>query len=198
MTRPKQPTLTPFEVTTLLTELRTTHPRVAAVAYLMAYCGLRLNEARLATWGWLQDLEHEAATIHIPDDKTKTRWPRTLPLPQPLRAYLLTLKTLQNLSPPLTPPDSWPIVLNRWGTPPSKRYIQTVMKWASREALGRSIRCHTLRHTFATNLLHVSNLRIVQTALGHRSIRSTQVYTHPQLTDVRAAMIAATAQEPQP
>lgn len=198
MTRPKQPTLTPSEVLRLLDELRTTHPRVAAVAYLMAYCGLRLNEARVATWGWFHDLEHDAATIHIPDDQTKTRWPRTLPVPRPLRTYLLTLKTVQHLTPPVTPPDSWPLVLNRWGAPPSKRYIQTVMKWASREALGRSVRCHTLRHTFATNLLQVSNLRVVQTALGHRSIRSTQVYTHPQLNDVREAMTALLAKETNP
>jgi site-specific recombinase XerD len=37
-------------------------------------------------------------------------------------------------------------------------------------------------------LLRVSDIRLVQLALGHRSIQSTQVYTHPSLTDLAAAL----------
>ena len=38
---------------------------------------------------------------------------------------------------------------------------------------------HTLRHTFATDLYReTKNLRLVQKALGHASVATTQIYTH--------------------
>jgi len=58
------------------------------------------------------------------------------------------------------------------------------------EAAGirKDAHVHTLRHTYATHLLEAGiNLRIIQENLGHRSARSTQIYTH--LTpEVRAAL----------
>ena len=69
------------------------------------------------------------------------------------------------------------------------RSVQIIIAIASKKAIGRVISPHVLRHTFASRLLKVSNIRVVQQLLGHTRLGSTMIYTHPSQDD-RAAAIA--------
>ena len=66
------------------------------------------------------------------------------------------------------------------GKPLSPRYVQAmVRRYADKAGIQKRVHPHTLRHTFATDLLRtVKNVRIVQKALGHANLSTTQIYTH--------------------
>ena len=53
-----------------------------------------------------------------------------------------------------------------------------------------------LRHTFATRLLKASNMRVVQEALGHKSIQTTQIYTHVTSDDLTRAVNSLSTHPP--
>jgi len=70
----------------------------------------------------------------------------------------------------------------------STRQVERIVAALSKEAIGRKIHPHLLRHTFATNMMRVADIRIVQEILGHTNIASTQIYLHPNNVDLKQAV----------
>jgi site-specific recombinase XerD len=78
-------------------------------------------------------------------------------------------------------PQSWLFPSSRKSGKPLSRDTVGLIVENARRAAGITGRVypHLLRHAFATHLLEQgTNLRVIQKLLGHRSLRSTEIYTH--------------------
>lgn len=78
-----------------------------------------------------------------------------------------------------------PLFLNSRSSGPDNirltpRSIQSIIsRCAMLAGLSKKVTPHTLRHTYATDLLsHGADLRSVQELLGHKNVSTTQIYTH--------------------
>lgn len=96
--------------------------------------------------------------------------------------------------------DSWKPLFIRFDCEPSdendgekmrmthSRIYHFVQKYAKQAYIVNPISPHSLRHSFATNLLNNgASLREIQIMLGHKSIMTTQIYTHVTKPKLREA-----------
>lgn len=82
-----------------------------------------------------------------------------------------------------------PVFTNKFGTRLTTRSVARMLEKHLKETgLDQRTSPHTLRHSFATHLLdRGADIRSVQELLGHKSLVTTQIYTHISTANLRAA-----------
>ncbi len=155
------------EVKRALSAVREAHFRTALATIYS--CGLRLGEVCVLQVGHVHGSLEQ---LRVSDGKGGVD--RVVPLPG--RALELLREHYRRTRPPLP----W-VFADRAGTGHLVRAtLQKVFKAAVRESgVNPAASVHTLRHSYATNLVLAGiPLPVVQKWLGHRSLRTTAVYTH--------------------
>jgi site-specific recombinase XerD len=162
------------EVKAILKNIRVLRHRSCLT--LIYSCGLRLHEATSLR---VEQVDSKRMLIHI--QKAKGGSDRYVPLPKSTLNILRDhYKTHRN--PLLVFPAPGRGEANESTSTKAlpDTSIQTVFKKSLREVgIKKNASVHTLRHSYATHLLEEgTDIRIIQEYLGHKSIRTTMVYTH--------------------
>jgi len=175
---PRQPkklpvVLSPGEVERLLAAVRDYQLRVLLMTTYAA--GLRLSEVIHLQ---VSDIDSQRMVIRVRQGKgQKDRYVMlSAKLLTELRRYWQGQRPTQWLFPSCNPQQP----IKPWR-------VQRVCCKAGREAgLTKPVNVRCLRHSFATHLLEAgTNIRVIQTLLGHSSVRTTQVYTSVSAQTVR-------------
>jgi len=164
-----------------------TAPKDRLLVLLCLEAGLRIGEASQLLQTTLYRNGQPLELITLPPEICKRSRPRAIPtsnrlkeaIQQALDHYWLTLPCA--LSPYAFPrPNSTTHLTTR-------QLYNTIIKLGAIH-LNMHLNPHLLRHTFATNLMRLCDIRTVQVLLGHKHISSTQIYTHPNSVDLKAAI----------
>lgn len=161
--RPGHPRPVPVEV--VAAALASPDRRLARTTALMAYGGLRCGEVSRLTAG---GIDWSAGVLWIDGKGGRGR---VAALVDPMRPYLASLDGAPADTPVFARADGRP------GPASPARISQLMSEHLTGCAGGVRTTAHQLRHTFAGELLARSgDLELVQQALGHSSIATTQVY----------------------
>jgi integrase/recombinase XerC len=161
--------------------------RDRAILETMYSAGLRVSEVVGLNDG---DLDYAEAIARI---RGKGRRERLAPLGkfalQALRAYT-PLRVLASKEPR---GRQSPVFVNRFGTRLTVRSVGRMLeKYIAQTGLDSRTSPHTLRHSFATHLIdRGADIRSVQELLGHKSLVTTQIYTHLSTANLREAYAKA-------
>ncbi|NQT17588.1 MAG: tyrosine recombinase XerC [Planctomycetes bacterium] len=157
--------------------------RDRAILETMYSAGLRVSELVGLI---LSDLDFHAGVVRV---RGKGRRERLTPIGSyACRAIKRWLAVRKLSSSEPSGPES-PVFLNKTGRRISTRSVGRMLeKYLRQTGLDTRTSPHSLRHSFATHLLdRGADIRSVQELLGHKSLVTTQIYTHVSTAKLREA-----------
>ena len=146
-----------------------------AILETMYSCGLRVSEVINLC---ISNLYLDVGFIKVIGKGNKER---LVPIGEAAVKYIrLYMEHIRNHLPVIKKGSEDILFLNRRGTALSRVMVFMILKdLAQKIGLTQNIHPHTLRHSFATHLVEGgADLRAVQEMMGHKSITTTEIYTH--------------------
>jgi integrase/recombinase XerD len=158
--------------------------RNRAIIEILFSCGLRVSEL---VGMKLSNIFRDEMFLRITG---KGRKERLVPLSeralQELDNWFAVRRTMN-----IKPGEEDYVFLNRRGAHLTRTMILIMIKRQAKEAgIEKTISPHTLRHSFATELLKGgADLRFIQAMLGHEDIGTTEIYTHIDTDTLREEIL---------
>ena len=150
------------------------------------YTGMRLGEILNMKWSWI-DFNQNIITVKCSDDfTTKSKKERIIPISKVLKPVL------KNSFPKIVNINKEDFVFYRIpGIKLNEDFISKKFKKVVKTAqLNNKVHFHTLRHSFASNLVQKGvSLYVVKELLGHEDLSTTQIYSHLQKQNLMDAVI---------
>lgn len=157
--------------------------RDRAILETMYSAGLRVSEVvgLIAS-----DLDFQAGVVRV---RGKGRRERLAPIGSYASRAIKRWLGVRRLSPSEPSGPESPVFLNKAGRRISTRSVARMLeKYLRQTGLDTRTTPHSLRHSFATHLLDGgADIRSVQELLGHKSLVTTQIYTHVSTAKLREA-----------
>lgn len=156
--------------------------RDRAILETLYSAGLRVSELAGLNDG---DLDLPSEVLRV---RGKGSRQRMAPVGSYAIAALGDWLAVRKLSPREKPGPAAPVFVNKFGRRLTTRSVGRLLeKYLKTTGLDRRTTPHTLRHSFATHLLDAgADIRSVQELLGHKSLVTTQIYTHVSTAGLRA------------
>lgn len=154
--------------------LAAVHAPVYRVCLTTIYsCGLRISEAVALQ---CSDVDSQRMLLRVRGKGNKDRY---VPLAKSTLESLRALWKMHRSEPWLFPARLQPRATQEDG-PVSMDNLRGAFHAARKlSGVSKRARVHTLRHCYATHLMEAGvQLRVIQEILGHRSPRTTAIYTH--------------------
>ncbi len=180
--------LTTAEVDQIEASIDLSHPqghRNRAIIEVLFSCGLRVSELVNLQ---ISNIFEEERFIRI---LGKGRKERLVPISERALKEIHLWYADRNLM-DIKPGEEDYVFLNRRGSRLTRTMILIMIKeQAAQAGITKTISPHTLRHSFATELLKGgADLRVIQAMLGHEGIRTTEMYTHIDTTMLREEILS--------